>query len=73
MGSRVTLDSRERSATEGGVVTLGLTVDPVPDSPISVRYTLGVDDDPLTSDADGSDHTDGGGARSRSRQGHVLR
>ena len=35
-------------------------MDPVPDSAISVRYTLGVDGDPVTSDADGSDYTDGG-------------
>ena len=60
-GSRVTLDGGEGSAPEGGVVTLGLTVDPVPEQAISVRYTLGVDGDPLTSDADGSDYTDGGG------------
>ena len=61
VGPRVTLDSGEGSAPEGGVVTLRLTVDPVPDSAISVRYTLGTDDDPATSDADGSDYTDGGG------------
>ncbi len=61
VGPRVTLDSVEGSAPEGGVVTLALTVDPVPDSAISVRYTLGVDGDPATSDADGSDYTDGGG------------
>ena len=48
MGSRVTLDSGEGSAPEGGVVTLGLTVDPVPESAISVRYALGTDDDPVT-------------------------
>ena len=60
VGSRVTLDSAEGSAPEGGVVTLGLTLDPVPDSAISVRYTLGVDGDPSTSDADGSDYTDAG-------------
>ena len=30
-------------------------------SAISVRYTLGTDGDPGTSDADGSDYTDGGG------------
>ncbi len=61
VGSMVTLDSGAESAPEGGVVTLALTVDPVPDSAISVRYTLGVDGDPATSDADGSDYTDGGG------------
>ena len=61
VGPRVTLDSGAGSAPEGGVVTLGLTVDPVPESAISVRYTLGTDDDPGTSDADGSDYTDGGG------------
>ena len=61
VGSRVTLDSGEGSAPEGGVVTLGLTVDPVPDSAISVRYTLGTDDDPATSDADRSDYSDDGG------------
>ncbi len=61
VGPRVTLDSGAGSAPEGGVVTLRLTVDPVRESAISVRYTLGVDDDPLTSDADGSDYTDGGG------------
>ena len=61
VGSRVTLDSAAGSAPEGGLVTLGLTLDPVPDSAISVRYTLGVDGDPSTSDADGSDYTDGGG------------
>ena len=61
IGPRVTLDSGAGSAPEGGVVTLGLTVDPVPESAISVRYTLGVDGDPVTSDADGSDYTDGGG------------
>ena len=60
VGSSVALDSGEGSAPEGGVVTLGLTVDPVPDSAISVRYTLGVDGDPVTSDADGSDYADGG-------------
>ncbi len=60
VGSRVTLDSSVGSAPEGGVVTLGLTLDPVPDSAISVRYTLGVDGDALTSDADGADYTDGG-------------
>ena len=60
-GTRVSLDSGAGSAPEGGVVTLGLTVDPVPESAISVRYTLGTDDDPVTSDADGSDYTDGGG------------
>ena len=60
-GTRVSLDSGAGSAPEGGVVTLGLTVDPVPESAISVRYTLGTDDDPGTSDADGSDYTDGGG------------
>ena len=59
--SRVTLDSGEGSAPEGGVVTLGLTVDPVPDSAISVRYTLGADGDPVTADADAFDYTDGGG------------
>ena len=61
VGSSVTLDSGAGSAPEGGVVTLGLTVDPVPESAISVRYTLGTDGDPGTSDADGSDYTDGGG------------
>ena len=61
VGSSVTLDSSAGSAPEGGVVTLGLTVDPVPESAISVRYTLGTDGDPGTSDADGSDYTDGGG------------
>ena len=61
VGSRVTLDSGEGSAPEGGVVTLGLTVDPVPDSAINVRYTLGADGDPGTSDANRSDYTDGGG------------
>ena len=61
VGSSVTLDSGAGSAPEGGVVTLGLTVDPVPESAISVRYTLGTDDDPVTSDADASDYTDGGG------------
>ena len=61
VGSRVTLDSGAGSAPEGGVVTLGLTVDPVPESAISVRYTLGTDGDPVTSDADGTDYTDGGG------------
>ena len=61
VGPRVTLDSGAGSAPEGSVVTLGLTVDPVPESAISVRYTLGTDGDPGTSDADGSDYTDGGG------------
>ena len=61
VGPRVTLDSGAGSAPEDGVVTLGLTVDPVPESVISVRYTLGVDRDPATADADGSDYTDGGG------------
>ena len=61
VGPRVTLDSGEGSAPEGGVVTLGLTVDPVPDSAISVRYTLGTDGDPVTTDADAFDYTDGGG------------
>ena len=61
VGSSVTLDSRAGSAPEGGVVTLGLTVDPVPESAISVRYALGTDDDPVTADADGSDYADGGG------------
>ena len=61
VGSSVTLDSGAGSAPEGGVVTLGLTVDPVPESAISVRYTLGTDGDPGTSDADGSDYTDGEG------------
>ena len=61
VGPRVTLGSGAGSAPEGGVVTLGLTVDPVPESALSVRYTLGADDDPVTSDADGSDYTDGGG------------
>ena len=60
VGSSVTLDSGEASAPEGGVVTLGLTVDPVPDSAISVRYTLGADGDPVTADADAFDYTDGG-------------
>ena len=60
-GSRVTIDSGAGSAPEGGVVTLRLTVDPMPESAISVRYTLGRDDDPVTADADGSDYTDGGG------------
>ena len=61
VGPRVTLDGGAGSAPEGGVVMLGLTVDAVPESAISVRYTLGTDDDPVTSDADGSDYTDGGG------------
>ena len=61
VGPSVTLDSGAGSAPEGSVVTLGLTVDPVPESAISVRYTLGTDGDPGTSDADGSDYTDGGG------------
>ena len=61
VGSRVTLDSGEGSAPEGGVVTLGLTVDPVPEQAISVRYTLGADGDPVTADADAVDYTDGGG------------
>ena len=60
-GPRVTLVTGARSAPEGGVVTLGLTVDPAPESAISVRYTLGTDDDRATSDADGSDYSDGGG------------
>ena len=61
VGPRVKLDSGAGSAPEGSVVTLGLTVDPVPESAISVRYTLGTDGDPVTADADGSDYTDGGG------------
>ncbi len=60
-GPRVTLVTGARSAPEGGVATLGLTVDPAPESAISVRYTLGTDGDPVTADADGSDYTDGGG------------
>ena len=61
VGPRVKLDSGAGSAPEGSVVTLGLTVDPMPGSAISVHYTLGADGDPVTSDADGSDYTDGGG------------
>ena len=61
VGPRVTLDSGAGSAPEGSVVTLGLTVDPMPESAISVHYTLGADGDPVTADADGSDYTDGGG------------
>ena len=61
VGPRVTLDSGAGSSPEGGVVTLGLTVDPVPETAISVRYTLRADGDPVTEDADGSDYTDGGG------------
>ena len=61
VGPRVTLNSDGGSAPEGGMVTLGLTVDPVPESAISVRYTLGTDGDPVTADADGSDYTDDGG------------
>ena len=61
VGPRVKLDSGAGSAPEGSVVTLGLTVDPMPESAISVHYTLGADGDPVTSDADGSDYTDGGG------------
>ena len=61
LAPRVTLDSGAGSAPEGGVVTLGLTVDPVPESAIRVRYTLGTDGDPVTADADVSDYTDGGG------------
>ena len=57
----VTLDSGAASAPEGGMVTLALAVDPVPESAISVRYTLGADGDPITSDADALDYTDGGG------------
>ena len=59
--SRVALGSGAGSAPEGGVVTLGLTVDPVPESAIRVRYTLGVDGDPATADADLYDYTDSGG------------
>ena len=61
VGPRVKLDSGAGSAPEGSVVTLGLTVDPMPESAISVHYTLGADGDPVTADADGSDYTDGGG------------
>ena len=61
VGSSVTLDSGEGSAPEGGVVTLGLTADPVPEQAIRVRYTLGTDGDPVTTDADGSDYSDAGG------------
>ena len=45
VGPRVTLDSGAGSSPEGGVVTLGLTVDPVPETAISVRYTLRADGD----------------------------
>ena len=57
----MTLDSGAGSAPEGSVVTLGLTVEPAPETVISGRYTLGVDGYPVTADADVSDYTDGGG------------
>ena len=44
--------------TEGDTALFTLVVEPVPTSPISVRYTVAADNDNTTDDADSSDYVD---------------
>ena len=48
-------------APEGGVVVLEISVEEPRKSPFTVNYTIGVDDDDETDDADRSDHAGGHG------------
>ena len=47
------------AAPEGGIVVLPLVVTPAPESPITVSYSIGVDDDSGTEDADTLDYAGG--------------
>ena len=48
--------SKTVGAPEGGSAVLRLTVAPPPESPITVGYSIGVDDDASTYDADAADY-----------------
>ena len=52
----VTLATESAAAPEGGTVGLKIGVSPLRPHGISVGYTIGIDTDPGTADADGSDY-----------------
>ncbi len=52
----VTVGTQAAGASEGLDAIVPIRIDPAPASPITVRYSLGVDDDPFTADADSADH-----------------
>ncbi len=54
----VSLASSSASAPEGGTAVLKVEVDPPPDSPITLAYSLGMDDDDATHDAEPTDYVD---------------
>lgn len=54
----VSLASNAASAPEGGKAILEVQVEPAPESPLTVAYSLGPDDDSQTDDADPRDYVD---------------
>ncbi|WP_419163379.1 leishmanolysin-related zinc metalloendopeptidase [Candidatus Palauibacter sp.] len=51
-----TLEARSPDASEGLDAIVPFRLDPAPTSPVTVRYSLGMDDDPATADADTADY-----------------
>ena len=56
-------------ALEGGEILVELEAHPTPDSTLWVGYTIAVDDDPRTNDADEADHDGGSGGTVRFEAG----
>ena len=52
----VTVGTQAAGASEGLDAVVPIRLDPAPASPITVRYSLGMDEDPSTADADSADY-----------------
>ena len=57
----VFLESVASASPEGGTAVVVVGVDPAPDAPLTLAYSLGVDEDGSTDDAEQDDHGGGSG------------
>lgn len=64
--------SRLVGAPEGGTAVLRLRVMPAPQSPVTLGYTIGADDDAATDDADGADYAGDPGGTVRVAAGDTI-
>lgn len=68
----IAFSSRLVAAPEGGTAVLRLKVAPSPESPVTLGYTIGADDDAATDDADGADYAGDPGGTVRVGAGDTI-
>ena len=68
----VAFASRLVGAPEGGTAVLPLRIAPAPESPVTLGYTIGVDHDATTDDADSADYAGDSGSTVRIGAGDTI-